>query len=66
MPLLILSISRQGVVYAALLIVLKSVFGYTGILATQACADVVTALIAAEIIRKVLGGMKNEIQYDRV
>ena len=63
---LILSISRQGVVYAALLIVLKSVFGYTGILATQACADVVTALIAAEIIRKVLGGMKNEIQYDRV
>lgn len=62
----VLSISRQGVIYAILLIVLKSVFGYTGILATQACADVVTALIAIGIIRKVLGGMKNEIQYDRV
>ncbi len=61
-----LSISRQGVIYAILLIVLKSVFGYTGIIATQACADVVTALIAIGIIRKVLGGMKNEIQYDRV
>lgn len=61
-----LSISRQGVIYAILLIVLKSVFGYTGILATQACADVVTALIAIGIIRKVLGGMKNEIQYDCV
>lgn len=62
----VLSISRQGVIYAILLIVLKSVFGYTGILATQACADVVTALIAIGIIRKVLGGMKNEIQDDRV
>lgn len=62
----VLSISRQGVIYAILLIVLKSVFGYTGILATQACADVVTALIAIGIIRKVLGGMKNEIQDNRV
>lgn len=62
----VLSISRQGVIYAILLIVLKSVFGYTGILATQACADVVTALIAIGIIRKVLGGMKNEIQYDHI
>ena len=62
----VLSISRQGVIYAILLIVLKSVFGYTGILATQACADVVTALIAIGIIRKVLGGMKNEIQDDRI
>lgn len=61
-----LSISRQGVIYAILLIVLKSVFGYTGIIATQACADVVTALIAIGIIRKVLGGMKNEIQDNRV
>lgn len=48
----VLSISRQGVIYAILLIVLKSVFGYTGILATQACADVVTALIAIGIIQK--------------
>lgn len=62
----VLSISRQGVLYAILLVVLNRIFGYTGIIATQACADVLTALIALAIIRKVLGGMKNEIQYDRV
>ena len=62
----VLSISRQGVLYAVLLIVLNGIFGYTGIVATQACADVLTAVIAAGIIRKVLGGMKNEIQYDHI
>ena len=62
----VLSISRQGVLYAILLIVFNRIFGYTGIIATQACADVLTALIALAIIRKVLGGMKNEIQYDHI
>lgn len=62
----VLSISRQGVLYAILLIVLNAIFGYTGIIATQACADVLTAVLALAIIRKVLGGMKNEIQDDRV
>ena len=61
-----LSISRQGVLYALSLMVLNAIFGYTGIIATQACADVLTAVIALAIIRKVLGGMKNEIQYDCV
>lgn len=61
-----LSISRQGVLYAISLMVLNAIFGYTRIIATQACADVLTAVIALAIIRKVLGGMKNEIQYDRV
>lgn len=62
----VLSISRQGVLYAVLLIVLNGIFGYTGIVATQACADVLTAVLALAIIRKVLGGMKNEIQYDHI
>lgn len=62
----VLSISRQGVLYAILLIVLNAIFGYTGIIATQACADVLTAVLALAIIRKVLGGMKNEIQDDRI
>lgn len=62
----VLSISRQGVLYAVLLIVLNGIFGYTGIVATQACADVLTAVIAVGIIRKVLGGKKNEIQYDHI
>ena len=46
--------------------VLNAKYGYPGIIATQACADVLTSVIALAIIRKVLGGMKNEIQYDRV
>lgn len=62
----VLSISRQGVLYAILLIVLNAIFGYTGIIATQACADVLTAVLVLAIIRKVLGGMKNEIQYDHI
>ncbi len=62
----VLSISRQGVLYAILFIVLNAIFGYTGIIATQACADVLTAVLALAIIRKVLGGMKNEIQYDHI
>ena len=62
----VLSISRQGVLYAILLIVLNAIFGYTGIIATQACADVLTAVLAIAIIRKVLGGLKNEIQDDHI
>lgn len=48
----VLSISRQGVLYAILLIVLNAIFGYTGIIATQACADVLTAVLAIAIIPK--------------
>ena len=43
----VLSISRQGVIFAAALIVARQLMGYTGILAAQAVADVVTAVIAA-------------------
>ena len=57
---------KLALVFTILLIVLNAIFGYTGIIATQACADVLTAMIAIGIIRKVLGGMKNEIQDDRI
>ena len=55
---LILSISRQGICYAAALFVLSNVLGYRGVLISQACADVVTALLAAGIIWRVIGGKK--------
>ena len=43
----VLSISRQGVIYVLALFIMSNVFGYTGVLVSQACSDVVTALIAA-------------------
>lgn len=49
-----LSVSRQGVLYAASLFVLSGVFGYQGVLASQACADVATAIMAVCIIRKII------------
>ena len=49
-----LSLSRQGVIYVIVLLILSHIFGYTGILVSQACADVATAGIAVCIIRKIL------------
>lgn len=49
-----LSISRQGVLYVIALLILSRTFGYTGILVSQACADVVTAGVAVGIIRKIM------------
>lgn len=53
-----LSISRQGVIYVIALVILSKAFGYTGVLAAQACADVVTAAVATKIILAQLKNMK--------
>lgn len=50
----VLSLSRQGVLYVIALVILSNVAGYTGVLISQACADVVTACVAVCIIRKLL------------
>lgn len=50
----VLSISRQGVIYVLALLIMSNVFGYTGVLISQACSDVVTALIAAGIMLKIM------------
>ena len=42
-----LSVSRQGVVFALALVTARALAGYTGILAAQAIADALTALLAA-------------------
>lgn len=44
-PAFIMSISRQGVVFIAAIIILNATAGYTGVLATQAVADFVSFLI---------------------
>ena len=45
-PALLLSIARQGVVFAVAIIILAHFFGYQGIIAAQAVADLLTALLA--------------------
>lgn len=50
----VLSISRQGVLYLIALFIMSHVLGYTGVLVSQACADVATAVMAVMIIRKII------------
>lgn len=47
LPALIMSLCRQGVVFAVVLSILSHLFGYMGILTSQLAADLVTTVIAA-------------------
>lgn len=46
-PAFWLSFSRQGLSFLIAIVVLSHFFGYTGVLAAQACADVLTLVLAA-------------------
>lgn len=46
LPSYVLSLSRQGILFIVILLVMTRLFGYTGILASQAAADVVSGLLA--------------------
>ena len=50
LPALILSLSRQGVVFAAVLLTASALFGYQGILVSQFFADLLSALLALVIV----------------
>ena len=49
---LILSISRQGVIFACCIAVLKMLFGYMGVICAQAVSDVITGVIALALYWK--------------
>lgn len=51
-PAFWLSFSRQGLIFAVAIVVLSHFFGYTGVLAAQACADVLTLVLAIFLYRK--------------
>ena len=51
LPALILSLSRQGVVFVAVLLTASALFGYQGILASQCTADLLSAVLAVCILR---------------
>lgn len=44
-PAFLMSLSRQGVIFLAALVVCMNCFGYTGVLASQAVADVLSAAL---------------------
>jgi len=52
LPALILSVSRQGVIYAVCLFALSLAFGYHGVICAQATADVLTAAVAVFLYKK--------------
>lgn len=54
LPALILSLSRQGIVFLAVLLIAAAVFGYQGILASQFSADLLSMLLAVVILRQCL------------
>lgn len=47
-----LSISRQGVIYVIVLMAFSALLGYKGILAAQAVSDLLTALMAVVIVKR--------------
>ena len=49
LPALVLSLSRQGVIFAAVLLIASALFGYNGIIASQCAADFLSALLAGSI-----------------
>ena len=52
LPALVLSLSRQGVVFLVVLLAASVLFGYEGILVSQCSADLLSALAAVCILRK--------------
>ena len=54
LPALVLSLSRQGVVFLLVLLLASAFFGYRGILAAQCAADILSTLLALFILRSVL------------
>lgn len=50
---LLLAVSRQGIIYAVVIVAANALFGYQGILAAQPVADVITTVIAIVLLRRV-------------
>ena len=49
---LILSLSRQGVIFLAVIVLANALLGYQGVIASQAIADLLSAAIACWLVRK--------------
>ncbi len=56
----LLSISRQGVIYAVVLTVLSHALGYTGVIASQAVSDLLTAVLAGFLMLRFLSKLSKK------
>lgn len=65
LPALILSLSRQGIIFVIVLFSAAAIAGYTGILASQLISDVLSSLIAAAVFFRYWGGPQGQIQKGR-
>ena len=65
-PALILSLSRQGILFVIVLLVSAAAAGYTGILAAQCISDVLSAGIAAWIYAVCWGGRHGRGGYRHI
>ncbi len=54
-PALLMSVSRQGIVFMVVLFLAVTILGYNGVIMAQALADVLSAVFALVLYRKVLG-----------
>jgi len=52
LPATILSLSRQGVIFAVCIVLLATIIGYNGVILTQAAADMITTGIALILYRQ--------------
>ncbi len=55
-PALVLSLSRQGIIFVIVLLALSAAAGFTGILASQCVSDFLSALAASAIYIRLWGG----------
>lgn len=52
----LLSVGRQGLIYAAVIVIASHTVGYVGVLAAQSVSDFLTALLAAWLFRREMFG----------
>ena len=55
LPAFILSISRQGVIFALVIVIVSTLFGYYGTILTQVIADVISVTMAYIMYKKSVG-----------
>ena len=51
LPTLIMSLSRQGIIFALVLFILSRAFGYEGVITAQPAADVLSALLGVVLVK---------------
>ena len=65
----ILSVSRQGVIFAVVIFILSKTVGYYGVLSAQPVADFITAVVAIVLVRTSVykdSGITKDISYTPV